>query len=59
VPPAKPAPDAECFEYSGNPAQMAAFIAGCTNAEPGAGVPASLAGAFLVNSAGVGITRRG
>lgn len=53
LPPAKPAPDAECFEYSGNPAQVAAFIGGCTNAGPGVGVPGSLAPPFLVNSAGV------
>jgi hypothetical protein len=52
LPPAKPAPDAECFEYSGNPAQVAAFIGGCTNAGPAAGVPGSLVPPFLVNSAG-------
>ena len=39
--PAKPAPDAECFEYSGNPAQVAAFMASCTLGG-GFGTPGSL-----------------
>jgi len=50
LPPAKPAPDAECFQYSGNPAQVAAFAAGCTNAGPAVGVPGSLVAPFLINS---------
>ncbi len=48
--PAKPPPDAECFEYSGNPAQVAAFSAACTLGG-GVGTPGSLAGPFLLNSA--------
>ena len=51
--PAKPPADLECFEYSGNPAQVAAFIGGCTNAGAAVGVPGSLFPPFLVNSAGV------
>jgi hypothetical protein len=51
--PAKPFPDLECFEYSGNPAQVTGFIAGCTNAGPAVGVPGSLIAPFLINSAGV------
>jgi hypothetical protein len=51
LPPAKPAPDAECFQYSGNPAQVAAFMASCTGVGPAIGVPGSLAPPFLVNSA--------
>ena len=48
--PAKPAPDAECFQYSGNPAQVAAFMASCTLGGPPFGTPASLVGPFLLNS---------
>jgi hypothetical protein len=51
LPPAKPAPDAECFEYSGNPAQVAAFMASCTLGGPPIGSPGSLAPPFLLNSA--------
>jgi hypothetical protein len=49
-PPAKPAPDAECFEYSGNPGQVAAFMASCTLGGPPIGSPGSLIGPFLLNS---------
>ncbi len=49
--PAKPAPDAECFQYSGNPGQVAAFMSACTLGGPPIGTPASLAGPFLLNSA--------
>ena len=52
LPPGKPAPDLECFQYSGNPGQVAAFIGGCTNAGAAVGVPGSLAAPFLMNSAG-------
>jgi hypothetical protein len=51
LPPAKPAPDAECFQYSGNPAQVAAFSASCTLGGPPFGSPGSLVGPFLLNSA--------
>lgn len=34
-------PDAECFEYSGNPAQVAAFGASCANGFPPGPVPGS------------------
>jgi hypothetical protein len=50
LPPAKPAPDAECFQYSGNPAQVAAFATSCTLIGPAVGVPSSLAPPFLLNS---------
>jgi hypothetical protein len=49
--PAKPAPDAECFQYSGNPAQVAAFSASCTLGGPPIGSPGSLVPPFLLNSA--------
>jgi hypothetical protein len=49
--PAKPAPDAECFQYSGNPAQVAAFSASCTLGGPPFGSPGSLIPPFLLNSA--------
>jgi hypothetical protein len=49
--PAKPVPDAECFQYSGNPAQVASFMASCTNGGPPIGSPGSLVGPFLLNSA--------
>lgn len=48
--PAKPAPDAECFQYSGNPAQVAAFQASCTLGGPPIGTPGSLLAPFLLNS---------
>jgi hypothetical protein len=48
--PAKPPPDAECFQYSGNPAQVLAFETACTGVGPAVGVPASLAAPFLLNS---------
>lgn len=48
--PAKPAPDAECIQYSGNPAQVAAFMASCTLGGPPFGSPASLVAPFLLNS---------
>jgi hypothetical protein len=48
--PAKPSPDAECFQYSGNPAQVTAFMGSCTNGPP-IGTPGSLVGPFLLNSA--------
>jgi hypothetical protein len=50
LPPAKPAPDAECFQYSGNPAQVAAFMTSCTLGG-GFGTPGSLFPPFILNSA--------
>lgn len=51
LPPAKPAPDAECIEYTGTPGQVAAFMAACTLVGPPIGTPASLVPPFLLNSA--------
>jgi hypothetical protein len=51
LPPAKPGPDAECFEYTGNPAQVAGFMTSCTLGGPPIGTPGSLVPPFLVNSA--------
>ena len=46
------APDTECFQYSGNPAQVAAFQTSCTNgvAPPATGVPASFPVISMGNS---------
>jgi hypothetical protein len=41
-------PDAECFEYSGTPAQVAAFGANCSGG--GVGVPGSLPAGSMANS---------
>jgi hypothetical protein len=49
LPPAKPMPDAECFQYTGPPAQVSLFMTGCTLGG-GVGSPGSLAAPFLVNS---------
>ena len=51
LPPAKPVADAECFQYSGNSAQIAAFMAACTGLGPAVAIPGSLFAPFLTNSA--------
>lgn len=45
-------PDAECFQYSGNPSQVAAFASQCVNglAPPMLAVPASLPAGSMANS---------
>jgi hypothetical protein len=43
-------PDTECFQYSGNPGQVAAFAAGCTLGGPPIASPGSLPAASMGNS---------
>jgi len=44
-------PETECFEYTGTPTQVAAFMASCTNGGPPIGSPGSLPFATTLNSA--------
>ena len=45
-------PDAQCFEYTGTPAQVLAFQTACTNGlpPPAVGVPGGLPGGSMANS---------